>query len=127
MTKTPKKKMVKMYSCCKKVERISGKWNFASFIHPKSWVVQDAAIKNLVDISCISELLLDKNDSFCFCHPEIPFRELSGIKRYLTKVQDSTIDFYLIWNTIGKVIPDMIDAIEAIFEGTQYDYQPDSE
>lgn len=117
MIKTPKKIMSKLYYSSIKLEHILDSGSFPSFIQPESWMIQDAAIRRLLAVSYISELLIEKHNSFCSCHPEIPFTELSGMKKYLTKVQDGTIDLFLIWNTIEKIIPDLIDKIEAIFRG----------
>lgn len=116
MSKLPKKIVARMYSSLRKIEVVSDKEDFATFIHPDSWMIQDAVIRRFIEISYISELLIEKYNYFCEVHPEIPFKELSGMKKYLTKIQDGSIDLALVWQTVQKIIPDIIDKIEAIFK-----------
>lgn len=116
MSRFPKKNIAKLYSSLRRLEIILDKEDFASFIHPDSWITQDAAIRRLIEVSYISELLIEKYNIFCEAHPEIPFNELSGMKKYLTKIQDASIDLSLIWQTIQKVIPELIEKVEAIFK-----------
>ena len=116
MSRFPKKIVAKLYSSLRRLEIISDKEDFASFIQPDSWITQDAVIRRLIEISYISELLIENHNNFTEAHPEIPFKELSGMKKYLTKIQDGSIDLALIWQTIQKVVPELMEKIEAIFK-----------
>lgn len=116
MVMIPKKLVSKMYICLRKTEVILDKENFDSFIHHDSWIIQDAVIRRLIMVSSISERLMEKHKNFCEYYSEIPFKELSGMKRYLTKVQNGDVDLSLVWETVKKAVPELVAKFEVVFK-----------
>ena len=73
--------------------------------------VQDIVARRLTIIGEASASLLKKYPDFCRQHPEIPLQEARGMRNLL--VHDyNRIDWHIVWDTIQRQLPQLIDAIE---------------
>lgn len=118
MRKSTKKYIYKLLESAKKIEEITDKENFSSFLSPKAWIIRDAVARRFLTIASVSEILFNKHMEFCIKYPEIHFSAMQGMKRYLTEIQDGDIDWAIVWQTTQEKIPELIKHCDEVIGDT---------
>lgn len=122
MYKTPNNLVFMLLTSAKNIEDITERENIFSFLSPDSGMIRDAVARRFLILASISEILLDKYESFCLKYPEIPFTAMRGMKRYLSKIHDGDIDWTMVWQTIQKKIPELIEQLKDVFRKLRMNY-----
>ena len=73
---------------------------------------QDIVARRMTIIGEASARLLQKHPDFCEQHPELPLQQARRMRNAL--VHDyNRIDWHLVWRTVHKELPQLINAVES--------------
>ncbi len=75
-----------------------------------SELVQDAVIRN---VAIIGEAASRLSDATTEAHPEIPWRNIAGMRNRLVHDYNG-VNLKLVWNTIQNVMPGFLAAVQVI-------------
>lgn len=71
--------------------------------------MRQLAVAKAVEV--VGEAASKLSEEFCFGHPELPWREIVGMRHRL--VHDYFgIDLEQVWNTVHEDLPEMIDIVD---------------
>jgi uncharacterized protein with HEPN domain len=73
-------------------------------------LVQDAVLRN---IAIIGEAVSKLSDSLTGSHPEVPWRNIAGMRNRLVHDYNG-VNLKLVWNTIKQVIPGFLATVQAL-------------
>ena len=93
-----------------KIQRYTRSLTLETFLDNNNDVIQDAVLRN---ISIIGEAVSKMSNSLTSQYPEIPWRNISGMRNRLVHDYNG-VNLKQVWNTITQVIPSFLTTIQAI-------------
>jgi uncharacterized protein with HEPN domain len=97
-----------MQTAAAKIQRYTDGFSVDDFM--SSELVQDAVLRN---IAIIGEAVSKLSDSTTGNHPEVPWRDIAGMRNRL--VHDyGGVNLNLVWNTVQQVIPGFVKTVDAL-------------
>ena len=69
-----------------------------------------------MELQTISENSRSLSDEFTAGNPQIPWKELKGIRNIFVHAYDTRIDFEIIWDSINEEIPVIADMCRNILK-----------
>ena len=99
-----------MLAAARRVVELAERTEMASFA--KDWVIQDALMREL---EVLGEAAGRVSKEFTAAHPEIPWREITGIRHKL--IHDYfEVDLDVVWQTATENVPAVLPLIVAAEE-----------
>ncbi|MCI0433957.1 MAG: DUF86 domain-containing protein [Gemmatimonadetes bacterium] len=108
-----------MLAALERLSELTARIDRAAF--DRDWVLQDAIIREL---EVLGEAAGRVSPTFVKAHPEIPWREITGIRHKL--IHDYfVVDLGIVWRTATVNVPAVVPLLKAAAEG--FDLAPPSE
>jgi uncharacterized protein with HEPN domain len=100
-----------IYSSAKRIVEHLQNDTLEGFTSQEGIDAQDIVARRMTIIGEASTRLLQKHSDFCDQHPELPLHQARRMRNAL--VHDyNRIDWHLVWRTVHKELPQLIDSIE---------------
>jgi uncharacterized protein with HEPN domain len=75
---------------------------------------------NLIIIGEAAKRILDRHPEMKSLHPQIAWRQMAGMRNRIAHGYDE-IDLNIVWDTIAKILPGLIDDISVILDQINHD------